>query len=133
MRPLRITLVVIGIVQVFFGLPFIVAPHLFSAVLHLSSAPNWTSWFFVMNGARFLAMGYGMFVAASDPIKHIAWINAMIVVQAFDWLGSIYSIGTGAISLAQATDTPYLPLLFIVALLVWYPRKSHISLEKQPV
>ena len=38
MRSLRVTLVVIGIVQVFFGLPFVVAPGLFSLALHLPSA-----------------------------------------------------------------------------------------------
>lgn len=127
LRPLRITLVVIGIVQIFFGLPFVVAPGLYSQMLHFSSAPAWTNWFFVMNGARFLGMAYGMFIAARDPIKHRAWINAMIAIQALDWLGTIWSIGTGAISLAQATDAPYLPVIFIVALLVWYPRDSRVS------
>lgn len=127
MRPLRITLIVIGIVQIFFGLPFIVAPGLYSLVLHLPSAPAWTNWFFVMNGARFLGMAYGMFLAARDPIKHRGWINAMIGIQALDWLGTIYSIATGAISLAQATDAPFLPLIFIVALLVWYPRDKHVN------
>ncbi len=127
MRPLRITLVVIGIVQIFFGLPFLVAPGLYGVVLHLAHAPAWTSWFFAMSGARFLAMAYGMFLAARDPIKHKAWINAMIVVQALDWLGTMYSIGTGAITLAQATDAPYLPLIFVAALLILYPRGSHAA------
>ncbi|HEX9037477.1 MAG TPA: hypothetical protein VF808_10855 [Ktedonobacterales bacterium] len=127
MRPLRITLVVIGIVQIFFGLPFLVAPGLYSVMLSLSSAPAWTSWFFVMSGARFLGMAYGMFLAARDPVKHVAWINAMIAVQAFDWLGTIYSIATGAITFAQATDAPFLPLIFIAALLIWYPRGARAS------
>jgi hypothetical protein len=127
MRPLRITLILIGIVQVFFGLPFVVEPGLYSTVLHLSSAPAWTTWFFVMCGARFLGMAYGMFLAAYDPIRHKAWINAMIGVQALDWLGTMYVVATGAISLLQATDAPYLPLIFIAALLIWYPRGSRAT------
>jgi hypothetical protein len=130
MRPLRITLAIIGVVQVFFGLPFVVAPGLYSVVLHLSSAPAWTTWFFVMNGARFLAMGYGMFLAARDPIKHIAWIQVMIGIQALDWLGTMYCLATGAISLAQATDAPFLPVVFIGALLLWYPRGSQKVVEQ---
>jgi hypothetical protein len=130
MLPLRITLVVIGIVQVFFGLPFVVAPGLYSLVLHLPSAPAWTNWFFAMNGARFLGMGFGMFLAARDPLKHRAWINVMIAIQALDWLGTIYSLWTGAITLAQATDAPFLPVIFIVALLIWYPRGSETSVEQ---
>jgi hypothetical protein len=132
MRPLRVTLVVIGLVQVFFGLPFVVAPGLYSVVLHLSSAPAWTSWFFVMSGARFLGMAYGMFLAARDPAKHVSWINAMIGIQALDWLGTMYSIGSGAISFAQATDAPFLPLVFIAALLIWYPRTSQMDGERAP-
>lgn len=132
MRPLRITLVVIGIVQVFFGLPFVVAPGVYNLALHLPNAPAWTSWFFVMGGARFLAMAYGMFLAARDPMKHVAWINAMIAIQALDWLGTMYAIGTGAISFAQATDAPFLPLIFIAALVIWYPRKAHMADERAP-
>ncbi len=124
MRPLRVTLIIIGVVQLFLGLPFVVAPGLYNVVLHLSSAPAWTQWFFVMAGARFFALGYGMFLAARDPIRHVAWINAMIAVQAFDWLGTMYTIMTGTISLTQAIDAPYLPIIFIAALLVWYPRTS---------
>ena len=131
MRSLRVTLVVIGIVQVFFGLPFVVAPGLFSLALHLPSAPAWTTWFFVMNGARFLAMAYGMFLAARDPIKHVAWINAMIVVQVLDWLGTMYSILTGAITLTQAATASFLPVIFVIALLIWYPRTSK-KVEAQP-
>src|SRR3954447_22883622 len=111
MRPLRVTLVVIGVVQVFFGLLFVVAPGLLALLVHLPSAPAWTSWLFVMSGARFLAMGYGMFLAARDPLRHIAWINAMIIVQAFDWLGTLFSLATGAISLPQATTAPFLPII----------------------
>jgi hypothetical protein len=132
MRPLRITLVVIGIVQVFFGLPFVVAPGLYNLVLHLPTAPAWTNWFFVMSGARFLAMAYGMFLAARDPVKHVGWINAMIAVQALDWLGTMYAIRTGAISFAQATDAPFLPLIFIAALVIWYPRKARMADERAP-
>jgi hypothetical protein len=128
MRPLRITLVVIGIVQILFGLPFVVAPGIYSAILHLTPAPAWTQWFFAMNGARFLGMAYGMFLAARDPLKHRGWINAMIGIQALDWLGTISSIVTGAISFGQATDAPFLPLVFIAALLIWYPREKADSL-----
>jgi hypothetical protein len=68
-----------------------------------------------------------MFLAAYDPIRHKAWINAMIGIQALDWLGTMYVVATGAISLLQATDAPYLPLIFIAALLIWYPRSSHVA------
>jgi hypothetical protein len=75
-----------------------------------------------MGGARFLGMGYGMFVAMRDPMKHRAWIQAMIGIQAIDWLATIANLLSGAISLSQASTATFLPIVFIVALLVFYPR-----------
>jgi len=124
MRPLKITLAVIGIVQVFFGLLFVLAPGQFATLFHFPVAPAWTNWLLVMGGARFLGMGYGMFVAMRDPMKHRTWIQAMIGVQALDWLTTIANLLMGVITLSQASTATFLPIVFIVALLVFYPREQ---------
>ena len=131
MKPLKITLGVIAVVQFVFGVLFVFLPGQFAPIFHLPVAPTWVNWLLVMGGARFLGMGYGMLVAIQDPIKHRAWINAMIGVQALDWLATIYSLVTGAISLSQASTATFLPVLFIAALLVFYPR-SQPAAQKQP-
>lgn len=124
MRPLKVTLAVIGIVQVFFGLLLVLAPGQFAPLFHFSVAPGWVNWLFVMGGARFLGAGYGMFVAMQDPLKHRAWINAMIGIQALDWIATLANLWSKTITVSQATTATFLPLVFIVALLVFYPRKQ---------
>jgi type IV secretory pathway TrbD component len=133
MRPLKVTLAVIGIVQVFFGLLFVIAPGQFATLFHFPVAPAWTNWLLVMGGARFLGMGYGMFVAMRDPMKHRTWIQAMIGIQVLDWLTTISNLLTGVITLSQASTATFLPIVFIVALLVFYPREQSSIGEQEKV
>ena len=77
---LQISLIVVGVAQIFFGVAFTFAPEKFSGLLGLSTAPQWAYWMFSMFGARSFAFAYGMLLAARDPMKHIHWIKAMIAV-----------------------------------------------------
>jgi len=125
---LQITLVVVGIAQIFFGVAFTFAPAKFSAMLGLSPAPQWAYWMFSMFGARCFAFAYGMLLAMRDPIKNIHWIQAMIAVQIVDWLGTLYYLANGGITLAQVASASYLPLIFIILLVIFYPREKTSTL-----
>ena len=125
---LQITLVVVGIAQIFFGVAFTFAPAKFSAMLGLSPAPQWAYWMFSMFGARCFAFAYGMWLAMRNPIKNIHWIQAMIVVQIVDWLGTLYYLANGGITLAQVASASYLPLIFIILLVIFYPREKTSTL-----
>ncbi len=121
-RPLQITLVFIGIVQLVLGAVFAFAPAQFGAMVGLAEAPTWTHWMFFMFSARALGFAFGMFLAARDPARHVHWIQAMIGVQAIDWLATMYFVLTGAVTLAQVSTASFLPLIFIGMLVIFYPR-----------
>ncbi len=123
-RPLQITLVFIGIVQVVLGAAFAFAPAQFGAMLGLTEAPTWTHWIFFMFSARALGFAFGMFLAARDPVRHVSWIQAMIGVQAIDWLATMYFVLTGAVTLTQVSTASFLPLIFIGMLVIFYPRQQ---------
>ncbi len=123
-RPLQITLVFIGVVQLVLGVVFALAPAQFSAMLGLAQTPTWAYWMFGMFSARTLGFAYGMFLAARDPARHVHWIQAMIGVQAIDWLVTMYFVLTGAVTLAQVSTTSFLPLIFIGMLVIFYPRQQ---------
>ncbi len=127
-RPLQITLVFIGVVQLVLGMVFALAPAQFSAMLELAEAPTWVYWMFGMLSARALGFAYGMFLAARDPARHIHWIQAMIGVQAIDWLATMYFVLTGAVTLAQVSTASFLPLIFIGMLVIFYPRQQSTTL-----
>ena len=115
----------VAVVQLLLGFGFLLAPVGLAALLGLAPAPTWTAWLFAMMAARFLGFGYGMLLAARDPIRHVHWINAMLVIQAIDWLATLYYLAGGAVTLTQVTTAAFFPVVFIVLLLVnhpWRPR-----------
>jgi len=124
-RVLRYMLGFIGVVQLFLGLVFIFLPMQFASLVGLSSTPPWALWMFAMFGARALGFAYGMFVAMRDPARHSAWIRAMIVVQAIDWIDTMYFLMNGSVTLMQVTTAAFLPIIFIAVLVGMYPRNRN--------
>ena len=124
MRQLRISLIIIGIVQGFFGVLFLVAPATAPQLLGLpGEQPAWVTWLFAMMAARFLGYAVGMLVAARDPFRGESWINTMIGIQAVDWLATLAVLATGALDIRNVTTAAVLPPLFVAALVWWHPRR----------
>jgi hypothetical protein len=63
-----------------------------------------------------------MFVAARDPQRHTTWIATMIGIQAIDWIGTLYHLLSGSVTISQVTTAAFLPVLFIVVLVMYFPR-----------
>lgn len=123
-RTLGFTLRFIAVVQLVLGTGFLIAPQSLASTLGLAATPGWANWMFGMMAARFLAFGWGMLVAARDPQGHLPWLRAMVAVQLVDWAVTIKYLLAGAVTLAQASTAPLLPLVF-VGLLWWaWPRPS---------
>jgi hypothetical protein len=117
----------IALVQLVLGVGFLLAPGPLAQALGLAPAPVWTGWLFAMMAARFLGFAYGMSLATRDPARHIHWINAMLVIQAIDWLATVYYLSSGAVTLAQVTTASFLPVVFIALVLANYPRPRHAT------
>lgn len=122
LRVLRITLGVIAGFQFGFGLLFLVAPTLYPQLMGLEPGPAWTTWGFGLFAARALGYGVGMIVALRDPYRHRSWIATMIGVQAIDGVVTIALIAQGALTLAQASTAAFMPVVFVIALAVTFPR-----------
>ena len=112
---LRRTLIFIGIVQLLLGVVFLV-PNGFQTVIGLEDAPAWVNWILVMAGARAIGFAYGMFRAARYPQANREWIQAMIGVQAIDWIGTVSYLVAGAVTIAQVTTAAFLPIVFVAVL-----------------
>ncbi len=123
-RILKATAAVIAIAQFGLGLGYLLAPAAFNGMLGLSAAPAWTAWPFAMLGARFLALGFGMLLVVRDPIANRGWIQAMIAVQALDWVGTMVYLLAGTVTLSQVATASFLPVVFIVGLVAGYPREA---------
>lgn len=118
-RPSLLTRAVIGliiIVQVALAIVFIFAPAAFPQMMSLDPAPAWTGWIFAQFGARCLGFAFGMAVALRDMARHAAWLWAMIIVQAVDWVGTLLPLAAGTLKLSQVSTAPFLPVLFVIVL-----------------
>lgn len=128
MKPLPVLLRVIGVVQMVFGALFVLAPAHAGDLLGLGAPPPaWAPWLFVMLGARFLGFALGMFRAARAPEEHVGWIDAMVVVQVVDWVGTVAFLLAGDIPLPNVASALLLPVVFVVGLLWWHPRRRTAS------
>jgi hypothetical protein len=125
MRALRVTLITIGVFQLLLGVLFLAAPRPTAELLGLTpAAPAWANWLFAMMAARFLGYAYGMFGAARDPLRHRAWIDTMIVIQAIDWAATLAYLAADDVQLRQVSTAAFMPGLFIAALLWFRPRRA---------
>src|SRR5262249_48576028 len=100
-RLLQGTALVIAAVQFILGLAYLFAPAPFQATLGLTHLPAWAGWPFGLLGARFLALGLGMLLVARNPAANRGWIQAMIFVQAVDWLVVMTVLLQGVVTLSQ--------------------------------
>ena len=123
---LRATLWVIAVIQFALGAAFLAAPEQTANMLGLSVAPGWANWLFGMMAARFLGFGYGMVVAARNPDKARPWIKAMIAIQAIDWLVTLKYLSAGAVTLAQVSTASFLPVVFVVVLIIGLARPARV-------
>ena len=121
---LRITLGFIGVVQLILGLVFLFIPTQFASFVHLAAVPGWVPWMFAMFSARAIGFAYGMFIAMRQPEAHRTWISAMIVVQAIDWIVTVYFLLQGVVTLPQVSTASFLPVIFIAVLVTRYPRPN---------
>ena len=134
-RPSIFTIAVISliaIVQLILGVAFVLAPQQTGALLGLAPAPAWTDWMFSQFGARTLGFAYGMALVLRDARRHAAWIRAMIVVQAIDWIGVMLALVEGKVTLAQVATAPFFPVLFIIVLAIELRRQRRLSSAPHP-
>ncbi len=121
-RLLRATLVFIAIVQFVLGAAFLFAPQGAAHAMGLPPVPDWANWMFGEMAARAIGFGAGMLVAARRVAQAGPWIWSMIAVQALDWIVTLKYLLSGSIQLGQVSTAPYLPVVFIVLLLIAMPR-----------
>ena len=124
MRPLKLTLYVIGAFQLILGSAFLTAPTAVADQLGFTpAAPAWANWLLAMMAARFLGYAYGMFWSARHTRRAEAWIDTMIVIQAIDWIATLAYLHGGDVTLRQVTTASFMPVIFIAALIWFHPRR----------
>ena len=93
---------VIGVGQLALGAIYLLAPQWFIAWQGLSEIGADIGYPMSMLAGRFIVYGIGMFVIASDPVRHRFWLFGMIAIQAFDLAGGLFYTFSGTVAVADS-------------------------------
>jgi hypothetical protein len=117
----RITLRVVGSIQILLGLAYLLAPRLLLLKMgHSQPAPD-LLYPLGMLAARFLAYGAGLWLASTAPDEHVLWIRLMAVIQVIDLMVGMFYTATGVVPLSLSAF-PMFNAVWIAALCYgWRP------------
>lgn len=95
-------LYLIGVIQIALGFVYLLAPQWFIAWQGLSPIGADIGYPLSMLAGRFLVYGAGMFVIATDPVRHRFWLLGMVAIQAIDLVGGLFYTLTGVVALEHS-------------------------------
>ena len=105
------------------GTALILAPHRVEAAFHFQDLPPAVGYLLGMWGCVLVTMALGYAVAATDPIRHVVWVQVAIARGALECIfGAVY-IARGIVTLQQGGFGIVVAALVTVAYLALYPRE----------
>ncbi len=128
-KPLKVTMIVYGVIGILFGLAYIFVPRQLAAMFGHESLPVLAAALAVVLGASFVAPCIFLIIAARDPLKHILWVKFAIVFAILMLAAEIYSVIMGYNTLGQAGAGIIIHAIIAAALLAFYPWRAARSGE----
>jgi len=127
---LRYLLLLDAIVLVLLGALLIFAPGRVETAFHFQNLPDAVGYIIGMWGCVFATLGIGYAVAATDPIRHRAWVQVGIARGALECVLGLVYLAQGTVTFQQAGVGIILAGLMALAYIVLYPRKPRLVTEK---
>ena len=118
MHAYALTARIIGLSQLVLGGLYLAAPLWFVAWQGLTPPAPDAAYPLAMLGARFLVYGFGMFVIARDPVRHIFWARGMIAIQVIDLAAGLWVVFSGIVALEAALLPIVNAAIFAIAQIV---------------
>lgn len=119
---LRYVLMVDAAVLLLLGALLIFAPRQIETAFHFSNLPEAVSYLIGLWGCVFATLGIGYIVAATDPIRHVVWVQVGIARGALECLVGLIYLARGVVTWQQSVVGLVTAALITVAYLVFYPR-----------
>lgn len=120
-RMLKVALVILGIVQLVYGIGFLLIPGLLVTV---SGGPtpeySWLRW----SGGILLALAYGTFRVFHNPAKQDVYVTTMALASLLNAVGLLLSIIAGEYTGATWFIVVPMVLTFALAVFLWWSRQQ---------
>ncbi|HWX22834.1 MAG TPA: hypothetical protein VN578_23275 [Candidatus Binatia bacterium] len=104
------------------GAVLIFAPRQVEIAFHFTDLPPAVSYLIGLWGCVFATMGIGYVVAATQPLRHLVWVQVGIARGALECLLGLVYLARGVVTWQQAAFGIIAAALITGAYLVLYPR-----------
>ena len=124
LSPLRVLLSLDAAVLFLLGALLILAPRRVEFAFGFKDLPQGVSYIIGLWGCVLVTLSIGYAVAATDPIRHVVWVQVDIARGALECiLGALY-LAWGVVGWQQAGFGIIVAALITIAYIVFYPRKT---------
>jgi hypothetical protein len=122
MKTLRSVLILDAAVLFVLGLLFVFAPHQVAAAFHFENLPPGVNYLIGLWGCALATLAVGYCVAATDPVRHVVWLQVGIARGALECLLGVVYVARGVVTFQQAAVGIIAAAVITVAYILSYPR-----------
>ncbi|TAK94953.1 MAG: hypothetical protein EPO07_15945 [Verrucomicrobia bacterium] len=123
---LRALLILDAAVLFLLGALLIFAPSQVERAFHFQDLPPAVGYMIGLWGCVFATLGFGYVVAATNPVRHVVWVQVGIARGVLECvLGLVYLV-RGVVTLQQAGLGIVIAALISIAYLALYPRQPRL-------
>ncbi len=125
LSPLRALLALDAAVLLMLGALLILAPRRVELAFQFKDLPEGVSYIIGLWGCVLSTMAIGYAFAATDPVRHVVWVQVGIARGALECILGLFYLARGVVGWQQAGFGIIIAALITLGYLVFYPRKPH--------
>ena len=133
MRPLRLLLLIDAVFLFLLGCALIFAPSRVQEAFQFLNLPPGVGYMVGLWGCGLVTMAAGYLIAATDPFRHLIWIQIGIARGLLECALGCFYLGRGVITFKQSVLGLLMAAFITVGYTVLYPRKTRpikVALEQ---
>lgn len=123
---LRNVLMVDAAILFLLGALLIFMPTRVERAFHFSNLPEAVSYLIGLWGCVFATMGLGYVVAATNPLRHLVWVQVGIARGALEVILGLIYVARGVVSWRQAAFGVIAATIITLAYIALYPRQARL-------
>jgi hypothetical protein len=123
---LRYLLMIDAAVLFLLGVLLICTPGRVEIAFHFNDLPAAVSYLIGLWGCVFVTLGAGYVIAATDPLRHIAWIQIAIARGVLECLLGLFYVAHGIVTWQQSAFGILVAAFMSLAYVVLYPRRGSL-------
>ncbi len=121
LKALKVTMIVLGVVEILFGLGFTFFMNEMGKTLGFDPGPDYILYIGALLGLTLITVSAFLIVAAQDPLRHISWVRFAILWCISGVIAGLYAVIRNYVDFSQAGMGIIWDGVVAVALLIFYP------------